>query len=117
MLAQTCETIENIGAIGAIGPSGLTAPLGGYTIYIMITPVRSADCGDRPLWDPAAEDWPVPWTKMVELKSEGIRRNSKAFLSVLAEVSLWTPLLSGCWPRWVGSRRSRPSKVGVHSRI
>ena len=49
---------------------------------------------------PAAEDWPQPWTTMVELKSGSTSGNSKAFMSVLAEVSLWTPLLSGSWPRW-----------------
>ena len=48
-----------------------------------------------PLWDPAAEDWPVPWTTMVELKSGSTSGNSKAFMSFLAEVSLWKPLLSG----------------------
>jgi hypothetical protein len=31
---------------------------------------------------PAAEDWPVPWTTMDELKSGTTSGNSKAFMSV-----------------------------------
>ena len=33
-------------------------------------------------WQPAAEDWPVPWTTMDELKSGTTSGNSKAFMSV-----------------------------------
>ena len=58
----------------------------------------------RPASQPEALDWPVPWTKMVELKSRSILGASKAFMSILAEVSLtlWTPMLSGCRRRWAG---------------
>ena len=53
-----------------------------------------------PLWEPAAGKRPVPWTIWVDLKSGSTRGTSEAFLSFHAEVSVWTPPLSGCWPRW-----------------
>ena len=54
---------------------------------------------------PEARDWAAQWTVWVELKSECTSGDSKAFMSVLAEVSLWTPLLTPSCPRWACWRR------------
>ena len=49
---------------------------------------------------PDARDLAAHWTVWDELKSGSTSGNSEAFLSIHAEVSVWTPLLSICWPRW-----------------
>ena len=46
-------------------------------------------------WEPAAGNWPVPWTVWVEPTVAALPRASKAFMSFLAGPSLWTPPPSG----------------------
>ena len=66
---------------------------------------------------PAAEDWPAPWTTMVELKSGSSDGGSKALLVVYGLEPVWKQMLSTSFPRWAGRRRSRPSKIDHNSRI
>ena len=66
---------------------------------------------------PAAEDWPAPWTTMVELKSGSNGGGSKALLVVYGLEPVWKQMLSTSCPRWAGRRRSRPTKIDHYSRI
>ena len=48
-----------------------------------------------PASQPAAGNWPVPWTVWVDPTFASFPRASKAFMSFLAGASLWTPPPSG----------------------
>ena len=75
-------------------------------LYGLLPPVADDVAGAlfllRSASQPLAGNWPVPWTIWVELKSGFTLGASNGFMSFLAEVSVWTPLLSRCRPRWAG---------------